>query len=323
MNELFLTVGIFIFVTGLCIGSFLNVVICRAFSGESIVYPPSKCPKCGSGIKPYDNIPVLSYLILGGKCRNCKEPVSIQYPLVELLTGVLFLAAYLITGETLIYASSLREVLFLPWVLTIISLSVVIAATDIKEQVVFDVHSISLIAIILLYKICFGMWFDTLTGLLAGVVGMELLNAVGFLFVRKRAFGTGDTMICASIGALLGAKMFAVALLLAVIIQALCVIPAVCKKLLDDKNYSVLISAGIFSICAVGTKIFQADNIANILLTIVTIISGIFLCFKIPNAKSFKENPMYLPFGPALLVSMLVVFFFGDHILQMFFNFIR
>ena len=92
--ELFNIIGFFIFIIGLCIGSFLNVVSLRAFTGESIVLPPSKCPKCGAKIKPYDNIPVLSYLILGGKCRNCKGSISIQYPIVEFVTGIGFLCLY-------------------------------------------------------------------------------------------------------------------------------------------------------------------------------------------------------------------------------------
>lgn len=75
---------------GLVIGSFLNVVVYRVPNGMSIVAPPSACPNCGSGIKGYDNIPVLSWVLLGGKCRSCAEPISRRYPLVELGTGVFF-----------------------------------------------------------------------------------------------------------------------------------------------------------------------------------------------------------------------------------------
>ncbi|MFD2839647.1 prepilin peptidase [Populibacterium corticicola] len=75
---------------GLAIGSFLNVVIWRLPRGENLNHPPSACPKCGNRIKPYDNIPVLSWLILRGKCRNCKDPISARYPVVETLTGLVF-----------------------------------------------------------------------------------------------------------------------------------------------------------------------------------------------------------------------------------------
>jgi len=85
---------ILVFLLGLMIGSFLNVVIFRVPAGESIVSPPSHCPHCNHGIKPWENIPVLSWLFLGGRCSNCKTPISKRYPLVELLTGIVFLIVY-------------------------------------------------------------------------------------------------------------------------------------------------------------------------------------------------------------------------------------
>src|SRR6202041_909271 len=93
-------IGIFVFLFGLIIGSFLNVCILRIPGGKSIVMPASACPKCGAPIRPYDNIPVLSYLLLRGKCRKCKNPISAMYPMVELLTGLLFLGCYEAFGLT-------------------------------------------------------------------------------------------------------------------------------------------------------------------------------------------------------------------------------
>ncbi len=86
---------IFVFAFGAIVGSFLNVVIHRVPNEESIIFPNSACPKCKNSIKPYDNIPLLSWLILGGKCRNCKNPISARYPAVELLTGLAFRACFL------------------------------------------------------------------------------------------------------------------------------------------------------------------------------------------------------------------------------------
>ena len=85
---------LFIFAFGAIIGSFLNVVILRAFSGESIVLPPSKCPKCHNKLKWWHNIPILSYLLLRGKCWFCKEKISIQYPIIEFITGLIFVAIF-------------------------------------------------------------------------------------------------------------------------------------------------------------------------------------------------------------------------------------
>src|SRR6202451_2065452 len=95
-----LFIAIFVFLLGLIIGSFLNVCILRIPGGKSIVLPASACPKCAAPIRPYDNKPVIRYVIPGGKCRACKTPISPMYPLVESLTGLLFLACYLAFGLT-------------------------------------------------------------------------------------------------------------------------------------------------------------------------------------------------------------------------------
>src|SRR5271170_1437848 len=91
-------ISIFVFLFGLVIGSFLNVCIVRIPAHKSIVTPPSACTKCGATIRPYDNIPVVSYLLLGGKCRGCKTPISAIYPLVELLTALLIYTSYRMFG---------------------------------------------------------------------------------------------------------------------------------------------------------------------------------------------------------------------------------
>lgn len=85
-------------VVGLIVGSFLNVVIYRVPAGLSVVRPPSACPKCSTPIKAYDNIPVVSWLVLRGRCRTCRNPISIRYPLVEAVTGALFYGTYLVVG---------------------------------------------------------------------------------------------------------------------------------------------------------------------------------------------------------------------------------
>ena len=90
--------GIFVFVLGLIVGSFLNVVIFRVPKGESIVRPPSHCGSCGTRLRGIDLIPVVSYIMLKGKCRYCKASISMRYPLVELFTGVLFYMGYIFLG---------------------------------------------------------------------------------------------------------------------------------------------------------------------------------------------------------------------------------
>ena len=107
------------FIFGAAIGSFLNVVIHRVPNEQSIVFPNSACPKCGTAIKAYDNVPLLSWLLLRGKCRNCGEPISARYPAVELLTAIMFVLVYWQIGPdallpvALIFVSTIIALIFI------------------------------------------------------------------------------------------------------------------------------------------------------------------------------------------------------------------
>lgn len=116
------------FLFGLIIGSFLNVCISRIPEGVSIVSPSSRCPNCSAPIKPYDNIPLVSWLVLRGKCRNCAAPISIMYPAIELLTGLLFVACYLTFGLS---AETLKWLFFL-------CLIIVLTITDVRIRILPD-----------------------------------------------------------------------------------------------------------------------------------------------------------------------------------------
>ena len=117
------------FLFGLVVGSFLNVCITRIPEGTSIVSPRSRCPHCANRIKPYDNVPIISWLLLGGKCRNCQAPISPMYPAVELVTALLFVACYLCFGLSLI---GLKWIFFS-------CIVVVLVVTDFRERILPDV----------------------------------------------------------------------------------------------------------------------------------------------------------------------------------------
>lgn len=121
-------IAFIIFLFGLVIGSFLNVCILRIPNSKSIVLPPSHCPSCGTSIKPYDNIPVVSWLVLAGRCRKCKVRISAMYPMVELGTGLLFLACYLVFG---LNAEALKWAIFG-------ALMIVLTVTDLRERILPD-----------------------------------------------------------------------------------------------------------------------------------------------------------------------------------------
>lgn len=144
--DLFHYVLIWVCLVGLCLGSFYNVVILRSLSNESIVFPPSKCPKCGNKLYFWHNIPVLSYILLRGKCYFCKEKISIQYPLIEITTMVLFVLVYLKFGIS-------WTTLFM---LFYVSGFLIMTVTDLKEQIVDCNIAIAICTVALLYAFLAG-----------------------------------------------------------------------------------------------------------------------------------------------------------------------
>ncbi len=369
MIDELLLICFFVFITGACIGSFLNVVALRAISKESIVFPSSKCPSCNEPIKWYDNIPVISYLFtFKGKCRNCGEKVSIQYPIVEALTAILFLAVFLSFGVT--FKTLLLCIL--------LSISIVIIITDIKKEYVFDVHSwILIIFAIITSLVINGLdnYATTAIGLIVGVFVMEIIARVSYYLVRKkqddsqmletsenqeeieetsnqdednnkkeelvaeesqsneeenvdindyvnknkRAFGEGDTYLAAAAGALLGWKYFLVAVAFAIIIQAVCILPQFLFGLYKKEEYKLLTSLTSFILLAIIYWILSNIITLPLLVVFAFVIALIF--FAIDSITRLKKTVneqgfVAIPFGPALLCSMFIVFFWGTYIVQ-------
>ncbi|HLJ23112.1 MAG TPA: prepilin peptidase [Candidatus Acidoferrales bacterium] len=201
------------------IGSFLNVCILRIPADKSIVLPSSACTNCGKAIAPYDNIPVLSWLFLGGKCRNCETKISAMYPAVELLTGLLFLACYFVFGPTI---EALKWAVFS-------AILVVLTVTDLRERILPDEVNFFGLGTGLLFSFftksldgtalyLANRWFefppppmalsvaDALLGAAAGS-GLLWIVAEGYFRLRGReGMGLGDVKMMAAIGAFLGLK---------------------------------------------------------------------------------------------------------------------
>ena len=315
----------FVFLVGTCIGSFLNVVVLRAFSDESICFPGSKCPSCQKPLKWYHNIPILSFLILKGKCAFCESKISVQYPVIELLTGIFFLLVFLKFGLTL---NSL-------FVLFFGSLFIVIAATDIKEKVVFDVHTYVLVGAGLIYNlfnignlyqgnqiIHLGSFFlginnsfiASILGILAGIVIMEAFARFGYLVAGTRAFGEGDTYIAAGLGAIFGLQYLITILIYSFIIQIFLTIPVFVKKIYENKDFKTLSSFLVFFLLIIIIKYMDYTSIARNmlifgLLTLLLCVVGIYLCKRILGGLKEKNTPTYLPFGPAMVVAALILIF--------------
>lgn len=276
-------VEIWVFFTGLCIGSFLNVCIYRLPSTKTISNPPrSQCPACGTSIRFIDNIPVISYLFLLGRCRTCKNPISIRYPIVELISGLFALFTYMKYGATL---DSLVFYLF-------IAALIVITFIDIDHQIIPDVISLPGILV------CLGASFirtrhigffktlpdrtaealsfipvpsltwNALLGILVGGGSLYLVAWGYYLMTRKEGMGGGDIKLLAMIGALLGWE-------------------------------------GVFFTIFVGSA---AGTAAGILLM---------------ASSRLLDTKLRIPFGPFLSIGAIVYIFFGARLIWEYVKFAR
>lgn len=245
--------AIIIFLFGLIIGSFLNVCIFRIPAGESIAFPPSHCSKCKRNLKPIDLIPVLSYLFLGGKCRYCKTKISIRYPLVELLTGFLYLGVYEYYGISF----------FMIKYLVLITFLIVISLIDYDTQDVYAVTTYPAILIGIIFALIEKFYFGE--SILNYILGC--LIAAGIIFLISKltgAMGSGDIEIHAIAGIFLGWKL----------------------------------------------------AIINIFLSFI--IGGVWAISEILLRKKKRED--YIAFGPAIGISTIILIFFGNIILPMYFG---
>ena len=219
LKDLAPILAFFSFWLGACIASFLNVVIWRAPRGESIVSPPSHCPKCNSPIKWYQNIPILSWLALRGKCANCRAPISPRYILIETLGGVLFLAAFL---HMLKFGLPLHF-LVVYWIW--IALMIVGSFIDFDHQLLPDFVTVGGMALGLVANAYDSFFFwgkiywenyllYCVGGLAFGFGLLWLVRWLGSKAFKREAMGMGDVFLMGAVGALFGPVAVLVTLIL-------------------------------------------------------------------------------------------------------------
>ena len=201
------------FVLGAAVGSFLNVCISRIPNGESIISPGSHCPKCGCSIKPYDNIPILSYILLGGRCRSCKQTIDFRYWAVEVLTAFLFLIFYWRLGFS--YT--------LPLALLFTAIMIAVGFIDLGSKIIPNVITIPGIAIALVFAVLQGSssFRDSILGILVGGGGLLVVGGLGSIVFDKESMGGGDIKLAAMIGAFWGWKIALATLLLSFLTGAI------------------------------------------------------------------------------------------------------
>jgi leader peptidase (prepilin peptidase)/N-methyltransferase len=263
----------FVLIFGLLIGSFLNVVIARLPRGRSIVSPPSHCPRCKAGIKFYDNVPVVSFLLLRGKCRACGEPISWRYPLVEVLNALFYLWAvheFWMTGEAVL-------------VMALCSSLIVITFIDFDLQIIPDIITLPGILI----GVTLGPFFMSalneplpfhlglliphavprLVSFLNSVIGMLCgavpLFAIGWIWEKLRheeGMGGGDVKLMGMIGAFLGWKGAFLTIFLGAIVGSAVGLTLIMLKL--HKRGQVIPFGPFLALGAVATAFYGPDIIA-------------------------------------------------------------
>lgn len=216
---------IIVFIFGLIIGSFINVCIYRIPRGESIAYPPSHCTKCNNKIKPYDLVPVLSYIVLKGRCRYCKDKISLRYPVVELFTGIIFAAIYIR------YNLSVAFIKFC----ILSALLIVIGLIDYDTSNIYDNTIIT--------GLIFGIIFIALNLYVGLPIKTYLIGAltcgalISIIILVTGGMGWGDAELSALCGLFLGIKQAFLTLFLSIIIGGLIGILLIATKKKSKKDY--------------------------------------------------------------------------------------
>jgi len=221
-----LLLGTYAFIIGACFGSFLNVCIGRWPEGLSVVKPRSRCPKCGHQISAVENIPIVSWIMLRGKCRGCGDRISVQYPVVELLVGLMWLAAYLAFGPSL---TALRLAVFA-------TIMAGIAITDAKHFLIPDGFTVfgllwqlatALLALYVGDSGPFARPWDAVIGLCVGAGAISVVGWLGEVWLKRPAMGFGDVTLMAVVGAAVGPEKAFLTIFLAAVIAPIVLLAVV------------------------------------------------------------------------------------------------
>lgn len=215
------------FILGTVVGSFLNVCIYRIPAGKSIVSPPSACPLCGHQIRWFQNIPILSYMALGGKCASCKSSIPFRYPAIEALTGILFTVVLYYFGFS---AATLVYWLFLAALVTITFI-------DLDHQIIPDVISLPGIIVGFVCSL-FIPWLPWIDSLLGVVIGGGVLLTIAWIYekvAKREGMGGGDIKLLAMLGAFLGWKAVLPVVFIASLVGSLIGVPLMLLQKGDTK----------------------------------------------------------------------------------------
>jgi leader peptidase (prepilin peptidase) / N-methyltransferase len=223
MHIFTIVASLIVFALGASIGSFINVVVYRLPAGLSILWPPSRCPHCLNQLKPYDNIPVLGWLWLKGRCRYCKSKISIRYPVVEAVTGFVFVLVFLVFQFSPL---TIGYWIFCSWLLTL-------SLIDLDTMTLPNPLTRSGLVLGIIFQMILGYlweasWVGTVNHLIMAIVGAVLgiwlfdaITIIGSIVFGKTAMGGGDAKLASMMGAWMGWKYLLLASFLACVVGVL------------------------------------------------------------------------------------------------------
>lgn len=315
----------FIFVFGACLGSFFNVCVYRIPLGLSLSMPPSHCYRCGRWVRWYDNIPLVSYWVLRGHCRQCGASFSIRYFLVELLTALLFTVAYLKIGLSLALVPAL----------VFVSLLIVASFTDIDHWIIPDRISlgggIAGVVLAMIWPVGmargnplaisifsvpehFGPVTHALAGVAAGFLSLWLIGKIGSILFRKEAMGFGDVKLFAMFGAFCGVENLIYILILASLIGTVVGVAGMLRERLQRGRPVAP------AVAPLAVDSLAAESLVKAYPLSGEERQGVLNAVNQPGSVGAKRH--HLPFGPSLAIAAFIVFLYGIEISLWFYSFV-
>ena len=292
-----------VFIIGLIMGSFYNVVIIRTLSGESIIYPESKCPNCNTKLQWWEKIPVISFFYLKGKCSYCHKQIDIMYPIVEILTAVIYAIMFIKFGFCL------------KFLLAIISLSIflILAGMDIKEKKISGKLVYFLIITSILFN--YNNLYDSILGMFLGGVIIYILRKILNNISKKEVIGEGDIYAIASISALCGLKNLGYIFILILIFQLLFLLPNIIKKIFKEKKYVfglllIWFISSYFIAFLVRNYFIYPSLFCYFLIFLNLILSILILCKYLFLEIKNSQNLTIVAFLPSIFLSAFTFLFF-------------
>ena len=266
-------IGIYLFVIGCCVGSFINVVHFRMPLGKSIIYPGSRCTKCNFKLKWFDNIPLISWILMGAKCRSCKQKISITYPLIELTTGLIFCANFFAYPS--IYNQLPKSlIIFLGTLFS--SILIVLTMLDCKyfwlpKKITYGGLTLGLIfsLIVDLFNNLsqFSYFINSIFAAFIGFIFFYLLSLLGLKIFKKPVMGGGDAKLSALLGSWLGIQGLFITIWLAFFSASIFVIFGLIFKKIKRKQkipFGVFLSLSGLIVWQFGNQVFMRLIFFNI-----------------------------------------------------------